>query len=68
MWAVPLKDKKVIAIVNAFQSILDSSNRKPNIIWVDQCSQFCNSPFKRWLKYNDIVMYSTYNEGKSAVA
>ena len=29
---VPLKDKKDITIVNAFQSILDSSKRKPNKI------------------------------------
>ena len=27
-WVVPLKDKKGITIVNAFQSILDSSKRK----------------------------------------
>ena len=27
-----------------------------------------NSPFKRWLKYNNIEMYSTHNEGNSVVA
>ena len=31
-WVVPLKDKKVVTIANAFQSILDSSERKPNKI------------------------------------
>ena len=30
-WVVPLKDKKGINIVNAFQKILDKSERKPNI-------------------------------------
>ena len=34
-WVVPLKDKKGLTIVNAFQNILDSSKRKPNKIWVD---------------------------------
>ena len=34
-WVVPLKDKKGIRIVKAFQSILKQSNRKPNKIWVD---------------------------------
>ena len=34
-WVVPLKDKKGVSIVNAFQKILDSSKRKPNKIWVD---------------------------------
>ena len=29
-WVVPLKIKKVIAITNAFQKILDDSNRKRN--------------------------------------
>ena len=32
-WVVPLKDKKGVSIVNAFQSILNKSNRKPNKIW-----------------------------------
>ena len=30
-WVVPLKDKKGISIVNAFQIILKESNRKPNM-------------------------------------
>ena len=33
---VPLKDKKVVSIFNAFQKILDDSKRKPNKIWVDK--------------------------------
>ena len=67
-FVVPLKDKKGVSIVNAFQSILDKSGRKPNKIWVDQGSQFYNHNFKKWLANNDISMYSTYNEGKSVVA
>ena len=67
-FVVPLKDKKRVSIVNAFQSILDKSGRKPNKIWVDQGSEFYNHNFKKWLSNNDISMYSTYNEGKSVVA
>ena len=67
-WAVPLKDKKGISIVKAFQSILKQSNRKPNKIWVDKGSEFYNAYFKKWLRENNIVMYSTHNEGKSVVA
>ena len=55
-WVDPLKDKKGITIVNAFQSILDSSKLKPNKIWVDQGSEFYNSPFKKCLKENYIEM------------
>ena len=67
-WVVPLKGKKGVAIVNAFQSISDNSKRKPNKLWVGQGSGFYNSSFKKWLKDNEIEMYSTYNEGKSVVA
>ena len=67
-WVIPLKDKKGVSIVTAFQSILKQSNRKPNKIWVDKGSEFYNASFKKWLQDNDIVMYSTDNEGKSAVA
>ena len=67
-WVVPLKDKKGISIVKAFQSILKQSNRKPNKIWVDKGSEFYNAYFKNWLRNNDIVMYSTHNERKSVVA
>ena len=67
-WVVPLKDKKGVNIVNAFQKILKESNKKPNKIWVDKGSEFYNNSFKKWLKDNDIEMYSTHNEGKSVVA
>ena len=69
-WVVPLKDKKGISIVKAFQSILKQSNssRKPNKIWIDKGSEFYNAYFKKWLRDNNIVMYSIHNEGKSVVA
>ena len=41
--------------------------RKPNKIWVDKGSKFYNSFFKKWLKDNDIKMYSIHNEAKSVV-
>ena len=65
---IPLKDKKGISIVNAFNKIIKQSNRKPNKIWVDQGGEFYDNVFKKWLSDNDIIMYSTYNEGKSVVA
>ena len=47
---------------------MDNLKRKPNKIWVDQGSEFYNTHFKKWLKDNNIEMYSTHNEGKSVVA
>ena len=67
-FVIPLKDKKQISIVNAFNKIIKQSNRKPNKIWVDQGGEFYNNVFKKWLSDNNINMYSTYNEGKSVVA
>ena len=66
-WVIPLKDKKGVSIVNGFQKIKKKSNRKPNKIWVDKGSEFCNNSLKKWLKDNNIKMYST-NEGKSVIA
>ena len=66
-FVVLLRDKKGTTIVNAFQIILNNSKRKPNKIWVDQGSEFYNTHFKKWLKYNNLEMYSTYNKGKSVI-
>ena len=44
-WVVPLKDKEGVSIVDAFQKILDDSNRKPNKIWVDKEIEFYNNSF-----------------------
>ena len=44
-WVVPLKDKKGITIVDAFQKILKESNRRANKIWVDKGGEFYNNSF-----------------------
>ena len=72
-WIVPLKDKKCGTIVNALQKILYSLMKlhlkgKPNKICVDKGSAFYNNSFKKWLKEDDIKMYSTQNERKFVAA
>ena len=57
-----------MTIADAFKEILDDSSRKPNKIWLVKGNEFYNSFFKKWLKDNDIEMYSIQNEGKSVVA
>ena len=47
---IPSKDKKTIPIANAFQKILHELNRKPNNIWVDKGSKFCNRSVKSWFE------------------
>ena len=51
-----------------FKGFLKQSNRKPNKILEDKGSEFYNAYFKKWWRDNNIVMYSTRNEGKSVVA
>ena len=65
VFVIPLKDKKGISIVNGFNKIIKQSNRKPR---VDQGGEFYNNVFEKWLSDNNIIMYSTYHEGKSVVA
>ena len=67
-WVIGIKDKKEPSIVNGFKKILNSSERKPNKIWLDHGSEFYNKVFKKFVKENNVEMYSTHNEGKSVVA
>ena len=67
-WVILFKDKNGITVTNAFQKILDESNRKPNKILVDKCSEFYNRSMKPWLEKNAIEISSTRNEEKSVVA
>ena len=41
-WVILLKDKKGIAITNAFQKTLDETNHKPIKICIDKSSEFHN--------------------------
>ena len=67
VWVVPLKGKRGITFFNAFEKII-SKGRKSNKIWVNQGGKFYNNLFKRFLKNNNIEMYSTFNEGKFVAA
>ena len=61
-WVIPLKDKKGITITDAFQKILQESNKKPNKICFDKGSEFYNRSTKSWLER------TKENEGESVIA
>ena len=65
---VPLKDKKRYQITKVFEKFLDSSNRKPNKIWVDEGSKLCNTSMKLWLQDIDVELYLAHNDQKFVVA
>ena len=61
-----MKDKKGKTVLSTFIEIVNESNHKPNKLWVDQGKEFYNND--NILDNNDILMYSTHNEGKSVIA
>ena len=63
-WIKLLKDKKGKTVLNAFIEIANESNRKPNKLWSDRGREFSNKLMQKWLHKDDILMYSTHNEGK----
>ena len=67
-WVKPLKDKKGKIVLNAYIKIVNESNSKTNKSWVNQVREFYNKLIQEWLDDNDILMYMTYNEGKSVIS
>ena len=45
-WAIPLKDRKGVTIVNDFQKVLEKSDRNPNEIWYIKAVNFMTVLFK----------------------
>ena len=66
-WVIPIKNKKGVSIVNAFQKNLENSKRNQAKYGLIN-AEFYNSQFKNFLKDNNTEVYSTYNEEKSLVA
>jgi hypothetical protein len=66
-WAIPLKSKSSNSVLEAFKSIIEKSHRKPLKLWVDSGSEFYNTQFLKYLKDNEIDIYSVYNEGHNPV-
>ena len=67
-WVKPLKNKKGKTVLNAFIEIASEPNFKPNKLWIDRGREFYNKLMLEWLDNNDILIYSTHNEGKSVIS
>ena len=55
-------------MLNAFIEIVNGSNLKPNILWVDQGREFYNKHMQESLDNNDILMYPTQRFTKTLTA
>ena len=64
----PLKDKKGKKVLNAFIKIVNACNNKQNKSQIDQRREFYNKIMQECLDNNDILIYSTHNEGQSVIA
>ena len=67
---VPLKDKNVLLLLIHFKVFytVQKENQTKYGSKQNQDSESYSNSFKKWPGGNYIKMYSTYNEGKSAVA
>ena len=66
-WVKPSKNKKGKTVLNGFIEIINESNCKPNKLWFDQGREFYSKLMQKLLDNNDILMYSTHNQGKSVI-
>lgn len=60
-FACPSKDKSAASVVDAFTSILNSTNRLPTHIQTDKGREFHNVLFQSLLKQHNIVHYTSEN-------
>ena len=67
-WLIPLMNKKAKTAHYGSSEIINESKCEPNKLWVDQGREFYNKLVQTGLDNNNILMYSTYNEGKSVIA
>ena len=59
---------KKLTVPHGFIEIVNIFKHKPNKLWDDQEREIYDNLIQEWLDKNDILMYSTYIEGKSVVA
>ena len=63
-----MRGKQVKTFLNGFIKIVNEGKHKSNKLWIDQRRQFYNNLVQKWLDDYEVLMYSTYNEGKSVNA
>lgn len=65
-WAVPIGDKSASTVLNAFKSVLNTSNRHPSKLWIDEGKEFLNKQFTTFFRKNvnsdTHSIYHTYSQ------
>lgn len=63
-WAIPIKDKTGISILNGFKQIFKT--RKPRKLRTDSGKEFLNSQVQNYLKKENVIFFTSKNETKCA--
>lgn len=61
-FAIPMPSKKSSDVIQAFDSILNSSNRKPKKLECDLGTEFWSAAFQKYVKSKDIHIYNNYSD------
>ena len=61
-WMRALRSKSGLEVATALRDIIDSSGRKPELVWGDKGKEFYNQHVK-----SVVTIYSTENEDKSCI-
>ena len=63
VWIKPLKNKTSKTVNYGFNEIVIESKCQSNILWVDLVREFHNNLMEKRLNDNNVLRYSTHNEG-----
>lgn len=66
-WIVPLKKKDGKTVAEAFEKILKSCDKTPDLLHSDAGKEFLNKDFQKVLDEYNIKIYQTYSEKKSSI-
>ncbi len=66
-FAVPIKTKEGINIVNAFKITIAQAKAKPKYLQCDLGTEYYNKDFKTFLKANDINLFTVHSDKKAAI-
>lgn len=66
-FAVPIKTKEGISVVDAFKIIIAQAKAKPKYLQCDFGKEYYNKDFKTFLKANDIQLFTVHSDKKAVI-
>lgn len=66
-FAVPIRTKKGVNIVNAFKIIFHNAKAKPKYLQCDLGTEFYNKDFKTFLTVNNVKLFTVHSDKKASI-